>query len=325
LDINHRRVNKGATRSRAFKDFTATSLTVQTVVSKNETTDRRDTTFFGPEFFRTYMSSDDASESGFDKEAEREKLREKYEADQQGRENTRRMSELLLKGATMTGKHCGECGDPIFRYDGEEFCPTCQREVEGAAGGQGSDEGDADARDTDEAAAGERAADEAGTPEDAGPDVTAGEPAENAPSAERESHFDGEPRVEINDVRVADRHADRSNLRQPPSQQGERDQRGEHPQKGHPPDRKTQRRASSRSGSHDHGPHEGSRAHSGGRTHARDSGAGDLATARESLVRKLTDLARRAEETDDVARSRDLLEATREAAEALAALDRANR
>ncbi|MFB6154668.1 MAG: Sjogren's syndrome/scleroderma autoantigen 1 family protein, partial [Haloferacaceae archaeon] len=66
--------------------------------------------------------------SDFDAEAEREKLREKYERDREKREATQRMSELLLKGATMTNKHCDRCGDPIFRYQGQEFCPTCQRE-----------------------------------------------------------------------------------------------------------------------------------------------------------------------------------------------------
>ncbi|MFD1633223.1 Sjogren's syndrome/scleroderma autoantigen 1 family protein [Haloplanus ruber] len=64
--------------------------------------------------------------SEFDKEAERERLREKYERDREKRAATQRMSELLLKGATMTNSHCDSCGDPIFRYDGEEFCPTCQ-------------------------------------------------------------------------------------------------------------------------------------------------------------------------------------------------------
>jgi uncharacterized Zn finger protein (UPF0148 family) len=63
--------------------------------------------------------------SDFDKEAERERLREKYEAEQEDREATQHMSELLLKGATMTNSHCGTCGDPIFRYDGQEFCPSC--------------------------------------------------------------------------------------------------------------------------------------------------------------------------------------------------------
>jgi len=64
----------------------------------------------------------------FDKEAERERLREKYEAEQEDREATERMSELLLQGATMTNKHCDTCGSPIFRYQGREFCPTCQEE-----------------------------------------------------------------------------------------------------------------------------------------------------------------------------------------------------
>ncbi len=62
---------------------------------------------------------------GFDKEAEREKLREKLADDEKKREHTQRMSELLLKGATMTNRHCEACGDPIFRHDGREFCPTC--------------------------------------------------------------------------------------------------------------------------------------------------------------------------------------------------------
>ncbi|MFC5971367.1 Sjogren's syndrome/scleroderma autoantigen 1 family protein [Halomarina salina] len=68
--------------------------------------------------------------SEFDKEAEREKLRKQFAEDETDRESTERMSELLLQGATMTNKHCDVHGDPIFRYDGEEFCPTCR------AGGQ---------------------------------------------------------------------------------------------------------------------------------------------------------------------------------------------
>lgn len=65
----------------------------------------------------------------FDREAERERLREKYERDKQKREASERMSELLLQGATMTNHHCPECHSPVFRYDGSEFCPTCEREV----------------------------------------------------------------------------------------------------------------------------------------------------------------------------------------------------
>jgi len=64
--------------------------------------------------------------SEFDKEAERERLREKFARDEEKRADTQRMSELLLKGATMTNRHCDTCGDPIFRHEGREFCATCQ-------------------------------------------------------------------------------------------------------------------------------------------------------------------------------------------------------
>ncbi len=67
----------------------------------------------------------------FDKEAEREKLREKFEEDRQDREHTQRMSELLLQGATMTNRHCETCGDPIFSHEDREFCPTCHATEDG--------------------------------------------------------------------------------------------------------------------------------------------------------------------------------------------------
>ena len=76
--------------------------------------------------------------SDFDREAERERLRERYEQDKREREATEQMSELLLQGATMTNAHCSECGDPVFRYDGQEFCATCERPVER---GDGTDDG----------------------------------------------------------------------------------------------------------------------------------------------------------------------------------------
>jgi uncharacterized Zn finger protein (UPF0148 family) len=79
--------------------------------------------------------------SDFDREAERERLREKYERDQERRESTQRMSELLLRGATMTDSHCDTCGDPVFRYEGQEFCATCQ--AEGGAGVEAADEAEA--------------------------------------------------------------------------------------------------------------------------------------------------------------------------------------
>jgi len=71
--------------------------------------------------------------SDFDKEAEREKLRKKYADDEDKRANTKRMSELLLKGATMTNQHCDACGDPLFRHNGQTFCPTCQADSQQAA------------------------------------------------------------------------------------------------------------------------------------------------------------------------------------------------
>ncbi len=66
--------------------------------------------------------------SDFDKEAEREKLRKKFADDEEKRASTQRMSELLLKGPAMTNKHCSQCSDPLFRYDGQTFCPSCQAE-----------------------------------------------------------------------------------------------------------------------------------------------------------------------------------------------------
>jgi uncharacterized Zn finger protein (UPF0148 family) len=65
--------------------------------------------------------------SDFDKEAEREKLRERFAEEDERRETTEQMSELLLQGATMTDTHCDTCGSPLFRYDGQTFCPNCQQ------------------------------------------------------------------------------------------------------------------------------------------------------------------------------------------------------
>jgi len=83
----------------------------------------------------------------FDKEAVRQRLREKYEKDKEDRESTERMSELLLQGATMTNRHCDTCGSPIFRYQGQEFCPNCQAEAQAtqaeSAEGQAQPEGPA--------------------------------------------------------------------------------------------------------------------------------------------------------------------------------------
>ncbi len=76
--------------------------------------------------------------SEFDKEKEREKLREQLAADEEARKDTQEMSELLLRGATMLNIHCNECASPIFRYEGEEFCPSCERTVEEIQDGEGT-------------------------------------------------------------------------------------------------------------------------------------------------------------------------------------------
>ena len=113
--------------------------------------------------------------SEFDKEAERKRLREKYESEQEDRETTERMSQLLLQGATMTNRHCDTCSSPIFRYQGQEFCPTCQAEAQQAAqSGEGADTADASAGQPGAASGGEQAT-----------DARQPSPGQEAPEAER--------------------------------------------------------------------------------------------------------------------------------------------
>lgn len=35
------------------------------------------------------------------------------------------MSRLLTRGAKMLQKGCDDCGNPLFRYQGEVVCPVC--------------------------------------------------------------------------------------------------------------------------------------------------------------------------------------------------------
>lgn len=131
------------------------------------------------------MSSDE-----FDKEAEREKLREKYAKEEQDRQATQRMSELLLQGATMTNSHCDRCGDPIFRYEGQEFCASCQAAGGEMAAGNGQSAPAAESLDsagTPESEAGRAVADD----ERADPVDTASQPSE-----EQESDADATQSVE---------------------------------------------------------------------------------------------------------------------------------
>jgi len=232
----------------------------------------------------------------FDKEAEREKLREQFERDEQRREATRKMSDLLLKGATMTNRHCDRCGNPIFRYEGQEFCPECQTTVGGAGeAAEGTAEGgdaaearsttEADGTDAEDAAAGD-------------PDETGGkEPPESGPSTDPAATADvadGTPDPEPSGGPSASTGADRGH----PTVRPDRDERSP---------RGSDSRTTPPIDSND--------------VPAR-SDAADLADAQATLRRTLTRFAARAAETDDPRQAREYLAAAREAAEALAALRR---
>ena len=228
---------------------------------------------------------------GFDKEAEREKLREKFAEDEKKREHTQQMSELLLKGATMTNRHCGECGDPIFRYDGREFCPTCGNEVGDAAeAGEASVEAD-DAP----SKAGEASVEADGVLADADAEAGVDAAAENGAveSGANETVRSGSPPPTATPPTAAPQGST-------PPQEPAPSRDSASPQEPSPERSEPRQSTPSRSA---------------------DDGEGVVA-ARASLTRTLTRFARAAEETDDPRRARDHLEAAREAAEALAALNR---
>ncbi|MBP1922797.1 uncharacterized Zn finger protein (UPF0148 family) [Halorubrum alkaliphilum] len=225
---------------------------------------------------------------GFDKEAEREKLREKFAEDEEQREHTQRMSELLLQGATMTNRHCDACGDPIFRHDGQEFCPTCHATEAGyavpAGGGQ--------------VPTGETPDDAAVNESPATTDRTAGSPEGVEPATSARNPQSAEP------------------TRDPQSAEPARD-----PQSGSAPRPDSTTTDRSESATTAAGTSMSSTA-AGVRSEESDGSPGGIDDARASLTRTLTRFARAAEETDDPRRARDHLEAAREAAEVLAALDR---
>jgi uncharacterized Zn finger protein (UPF0148 family) len=205
---------------------------------------------------------------GFDKEAEREKLREKLADDEEKREHTQRMSELLLQGATMTNRHCDDCGDPIFRKDGQEFCPTCHTtdaagvEAAGSPGAAGQAPG---------------AADGSATAPGGG----------ESPRATSENGTGGTGRADQGSVETSP---------EPPAGSSEPPAGTSEPSTAGGAEDPTAAPAS--------------------------AGSASVADARASLARTLNRFAAAAEETDDPRRARDHLQAAREAAEALAALDR---
>jgi uncharacterized Zn finger protein (UPF0148 family) len=225
--------------------------------------------------------------SDFDREAERERLREKYEHDQNKREATEQMSELLLKGATMTNAHCSECGDPIFRYDGQEFCPTCEKAVErdtgGDSDGESADEDRAD--DTDQ----ERI--EVADPSQ-GARVAFGGDADQSTS-ERSTEAPDDAAAKARE-QAGEQHAGRYDREDSTTRRTREPQSDRAPRRGRERDRRG----------------------------ARPVHGDGIAAARESLVEALVRFSEDAAATDDPRRAEDHLAAAREAAEALDALDR---
>ncbi|WP_254832550.1 Sjogren's syndrome/scleroderma autoantigen 1 family protein [Haloglomus salinum] len=228
--------------------------------------------------------------SDFDREAERKKLEEKYGKEEEDRERTERLSELLLKGATMTDIHCPECGDPIFRHEGRQFCPSCQREVATGESQQAT---------AGQAAAENPLADEGG--EEA--DIGEAEPATDGHSVEVETPDagaedgaagdDAEPEpAEIPDTGTQP-PTDTGESQPSPPQQPQSDQ-----QRASPPAQM---------------PSSGGQAGTGG-------DASGLMPARQHLTRTVNRLAEQAATEEDPGRKREFLAATREAAEALEAV-----
>ncbi|MGQ4557135.1 Sjogren's syndrome/scleroderma autoantigen 1 family protein [Halobellus sp. GM3] len=223
--------------------------------------------------------------SDFDEEAERKRLREKYEKDEERRKETQQMSELLLKGATMTNRHCDECGSPIFRYQGQEFCPSCQRTV-----GDSQPTGDSQPAATSQSSA-------ASQPSSASGDASQASGAATPP--------DGRSEDQSVDV---DAGGDRASDERRAVDAGGANAEGDaaRPTAGANFERDAARPTGTAA----------SASHTEGQTAAPSTRA-----ARESLLRALTRHARFAEETDEPRRARDHLAAAREAAEALEALD----
>ncbi|WP_256391420.1 Sjogren's syndrome/scleroderma autoantigen 1 family protein [Natronoarchaeum rubrum] len=246
--------------------------------------------------------------SEFDKEAEREKLREKYGEDDADREATQRMSQLLLQGATMTNRHCDRCGDPIFRQNGQEFCPTCNVETQPAK--DNGNAGDADDRRAD-------------------PDAQSADVDAQRADADAQSVDAGAPPVDADAESVdasappVDAAAQTADTQRTPAQTRQTDadaQPGPAAASGRP-----ELGANPTPPTDDASPSAGSTSASRGTGIADDrssASAGDLADADAALVRALNQFASAAAQVDDPRRAKENLEAAREAAEALDALRR---
>ena len=248
--------------------------------------------------------------SDFDKEAEREKLREKYGEEDEKREATEQMSELLLKGATMTNAHCTDCGDPIFRYDGQEFCPTCQKPVarEESEGGEDNIE----VADPSDDATVQFGAEGDGAQEDANGDATPEASADRTDTQTADQSAD-EPTPS----------ADQPGQPETPTAQAQSGTPTAHDQLETPSTGAPTQRVPSADPERDTPAADQSGAVAGGSaddTARGDDVAANLSAAESLLAKTVHRYAQRAAASDDPRRAREYLSAAREAAETLDAV-----
>ncbi|MGQ3721971.1 Sjogren's syndrome/scleroderma autoantigen 1 family protein [Natrialba aegyptia] len=256
--------------------------------------------------------------SDFDKEAEREKLREKYERDKAEREATQRMSDLLLKGATMTNSHCGTCGDPLFQQDGTTFCPSCHGNPDAVQGTELEAE-PADGAATERAAGEDPAADRNGESDERD---AAGEPdADDSARRNRmRTHGSERPREQLDPDRGAD-VSDRAEPTDEPTTETVEPTQPRQPATAAPshqpstPDRRSSSRVDAAGSDAPAGTGTGT-----GTPRRSTDGDSELEAARESLRRALEKFAGEAAATDDPRYATACLEAAREASETLSTL-----
>lgn len=230
----------------------------------------------------------------FDREEERRKLEEKFGEEADDRERTERLSELLLKGATMTDRHCPECGDPVFRHEGREFCPSCQREVttdeaQRATAGQAAAQDPTDSAPAPDTDAEVDAAADGSTIEVDTPGVTDTDDAAADGAAPTEAGTDTAPST--------GQAADAPQGNQPPAGEPAGESRAQPQPQPQPRSQPTASESAPSAG-----------------------GGSGLLPARQHLTRTVNRLAQQAAAEEDPGRKREFLAATREAAEALEAV-----
>lgn len=243
--------------------------------------------------------------SDFDREAERERLREQYERDKQERKAAEQMSELLLQGATMTNTHCSTCGDPIFRYDGQEFCATCERPV---------DRDPADQDETDETAVSVADPDEDTR-------VVFGEESGDDQRAQARSTGHDTPAEQTDTPTGSTETEHATPAEQTSAEQTDTPTEPTRTQETDVPAEQAPAASAGAETTPPAGAGQSSVSHSGEAV-SPSTGDSDLGAARASLTRTLATFSRRAAATEDPRRAREHLEAAREAAEALATLRR---